>query len=230
MTEERPDYLSPEWDSFVMSQFAPFEMMDGCPKTLGLRRVAELLLGDIISSKPVQVFPVEGNGPGRATVVYEVQIQWKTTGPGLFSPRVLSNVVRTFGDSADVWHGNCDLLFAAYAPATACTIAEGRALRKALRLRKLAAEEVSKDNVEEVMAQETSEKISNDQLNFLDNKCKKLDINVFAFINSGEQQYRSIYDVTRDTAAKMIKELTRLTNNKAEISSTIIGYIDWKNT
>ena len=67
-TEEKtiPDYLSPEWDAYVMEQFAPHELMDGHPNAAGLRRVAELLLGPIIESGPTQVFPSEGNGPTRA--------------------------------------------------------------------------------------------------------------------------------------------------------------------
>jgi len=55
-----------------------------------------------------------------------------------------------------------------------------------------------------------------------------LDINVVAFINSGEGQYRSIYDVTRDTAGKMAQELSRLTNDKTLISEDIKGYTEWR--
>ena len=72
MTTEAPDYLSPEWDAYVMSQFEPNELIDGYPNVAGLRRVAELLLGPILESGPSQVFPVVGNGAGRATVVYAV--------------------------------------------------------------------------------------------------------------------------------------------------------------
>jgi len=217
MTQTRPDYLSPEWDSYVMEQFAPNELMDGHPNAAGLRRVAELLLGPIIESGPTQVFPSEGNGPTRATVVFSITFDWGDSGK-----------TRKYSEVADVWHGNTDAIFTAYAVATASTRAEGRALRKALKLRKCAAEELTKNDVAKIVAEETVEKISNEQISFIDSKCKKLDINVVAFINSGEKQYRSIYDVTRDTAAKMIKKLTELTNDKTKIDESIKFYTDWR--
>lgn len=221
---DNPGYLSPEWHDYVMTCFQPNELMEGNPTTAGLRRVAELLLGDIVSSKPVQIFPSEGNGPSRATVVYEVRIAWKleATVQGEYGS------IRTYGDVADVWHGNTDALFCGYAVATASTRAEGRALRKALKLRGVAAEELTKQDVAKVVATETEEKISNEQISFIDGKCKKLDINVVAYINSGDKQYRSIYDVTRETAAKMIKRLTEITNDKSLITETILGYADWR--
>ena len=218
-TEEKtiPDYLSPEWDAYVMSQFGPSELMDGHPNAAGLRRVAELLLGPILKSGPTQVFPSEGNGPTRATVVYSVTFSWKADG-----------TVREYSEVADVWHGNTDALFCGYAVATASTRAEGRALRKALKLKKCSAEELSKNDVAKIVAEETVEKVSNEQISFIDSKCKKLDINVVAFINSGEKQYRSIYDVTRDTAAKMIKKLTEFTNDKSLIGEPIKTYTEWR--
>lgn len=213
-----PDYLSPEWDAYAMSHFAPNELVDGYPNAAGLRRVAELLLGPIVKSGPTQVFPSEGNGPSRATVVYTVVFEWG--GPGGF--------IREYSEVADVWHGNTDALFCGYAVATASTRAEGRALRKALKLKKCSAEELSKNDVAKIVAEETVEKISNEQISFIDSKCKKLDINVVAFINSGEKQYSSIYDVTRETAAKMIKKLTELTNDKTKIDESIKVYTDWR--
>jgi hypothetical protein len=217
MTQTRPDYLSPEWDSYVMEQFAPNELMDGHPNTAGLRRVAELLLGPIVESGPTQVFPSEGNGPTRATVVFSITFDWGDSGK-----------TRKYSEVADVWHGNTDAIFTAYAVATASTRAEGRALRKALKLRKCAAEELTKNDVAKIVAEETVEKISNEQISFIDSKCKKLDINVVAFINSGEKQYRSIYDVTRETAAKMIKKLSEFTNDKTLIGESIKVYTDWR--
>ena len=69
-----PDMLSPEWNDYVMKFFTDKELIDGNPLTAGLRRVAEMLIGEIISSRPVDVQRVETNDPiGRTTVVYEVQ-------------------------------------------------------------------------------------------------------------------------------------------------------------
>ena len=72
--------------------------------------------------------------------MFEVVINWMDSGE-----------LRTFAEVADVWHGNTDDLFCAHPVATACTRAEGRALRKALKLRVLAAEELAKKNIVEIV-------------------------------------------------------------------------------
>src|SRR5690606_27810229 len=105
--------------------FEPKELIDGNPNCAALRRVSELVLGDIVSSGPSQVFPAtDPNGPGRATVVFEVIFDWGNTGN-----------FRTFKEVADCWHGNTDDLFCAHPVATASTRAEGRVLRKALKVK-----------------------------------------------------------------------------------------------
>lgn len=224
--EKIPNYLSPEWHDYVMTFFTKHELVEGNPTTAGLRRVAELLLGEIVSSKPIDVQPVKENGPGRSTVTYEVQFDWKLV-PGDITTSPTGRI-RTYADVADVWHGNTDVLFCAYAPATASTRAEGRALRKALKLRGVAAEEICKLDVAKIVAEATVDKVSNEQVSFIDSRCKRLDISVVAFINSGEKQYSSIYDVTRETAAKMIKKLTEYSNDKSQIDDTIKTYTEWR--
>ena len=116
--EDTPSMFSEEWNEYVMAHFKRNELIDGNPICAGLRRVAELLLGDIIESGPEQVFPAsDSNGPGRATVVFSVTFNLMNTGS-----------IRTFKEVADVWHGNTDDLFCAHPVATASTRAEGRAL------------------------------------------------------------------------------------------------------
>ena len=68
-----PDPTSPEWNDYVLGLFAENELYDGRPLCAGLRRVAELLLGRIVISRPTQVFPpTAGDTIGRATVIWEV--------------------------------------------------------------------------------------------------------------------------------------------------------------
>ena len=74
--EKRKFYLSLDWHPFVMSLLDSTELNEGFPKADGLRRVGELLLGDIIDSKPLEVIPVNGNGAGSATVSYSVTFSW----------------------------------------------------------------------------------------------------------------------------------------------------------
>jgi len=222
---EAPSYVSAEWSDYVMSHFQPNELIDGNPICAGLRRVAELLLGTIVETGPEQVFPATESGkPGRATVVYKVIIDWMNTG-----------FYKTFREVADVWHGNTDDLFCAHPVATASTRAEGRALRKALKIRALAAEELAKkDIVSIVQATTTSadwnpeDTISNQQVTFVNNKCKQLDIDVRKFVNMGSKKYESVSDVTRNTAQKMLRQLNDYQQN-GSIPEQIQGYeSDWR--
>ena len=227
--EERPSMFSDDWTAYVMAHFKPNEMIDRNPICAGLRRVAELLLGDIVESGPEQIFPAtDSNGPGRATVLFKVVFDWMNEGN-----------YRTFREVADVWHGNTDDLFCAHPVATASTRAEGRALRKALKLRCLAAEELAKKDIVEIVQQavkqaptsgeyEADKRISSQQVHFIDNRCNQLDIDVISFINIGEGNYPNINDVNKDSAKKMIKVLNSYQNG-GDIPDKIKGYkIDWR--
>ena len=214
-----PDMLSPEWNDYVMKFFTDKELIDGNPLTAGLRRVAEMLIGEIISSRPVDVQRVETNDPiGRTTVIYEVQFLVKKGD---------KEYVKTYADVSDVWAGNTDDLFAVHAPATAATKAEGRALRKALKIRAVAAEELCKKDVSEYLSQQVGqldERIKPEQIKYLDMNCKKLDIDVIKFINSGEKEYNTVYEVKRETAAKMIDMINKFKRGDSTLGKDLKGY------
>ena len=227
--ENRPSMFSDEWNEYVMAHFHTNELIDGNPICAGLRRVAELLLGDIVESGPEKVFPAtDGLAPDRATVVFKVVFDWMNTGQQ-----------RVFKEVADVWHGNTDDLFCAHPVATASTRAEGRALRKALKLRCLAAEELAKKDIVNIVQESVKQVptsgdyqlnagISSQQIAFVDQKCNQLDIDVMAFINMGNGKYNDISNVTKDNAKKMIKVLNNYQNGE-EIPESIKNYkINWR--
>ena len=176
------------------------------------------------------MFPsTDGNGPGRATVVYKVVFDWKNSG-----------YIKTFKEVADVWHGNTDDLFCAHPVATASTRAEGRALRKALKIRALAAEELARKDIVEIVQKSVSkstdgeydpdDRITPQQIQFIDKRCSLLDVSVMSFINSGENTYRSINDVKRDRAKSMIKLLNQYQNETKSVPESLAGYNeDWRN-
>lgn len=212
-----PNYLLPTWTDEVMLLFANDELIDGNPTVAGLRRVAEIVIGPIISSRPTQVFPVNGDGPGRATVSYTVTFHDHSSPMGVLE----------FGDVADVWIGNSDPLFVGFAVAAAATRAEGRALRKALKLKKVAAEELTKVDVVKAISVPVEGNITPDQINFIDTKCRKLNVNVLKFAEK-HGQTGSIYAITKEKATQLIKELTTMTNKKDSIDSSILGFEEWK--
>jgi|MDTC01.3.fsa_nt_gb hypothetical protein len=233
VVSDGPSVTSPEWNDYVLGLFEDNEMYDGRPLCAGLRRVAELLLGQIVSSKPTQVFPpMGGNEIGRATVIWEL---------------VFSNGM-TFSDVADSWEGNTDDTFCVFNTATAATRAEGRALRKALRLKTVAAEEMTKKNTASIVRSisqtkementegeyEDNSRMSDAQANFINVKCdpseaKGLNIDVIKF-------FKQVFDVnvkrkvTKGQASDAIKKLNAYQKNKNSIPEGISGYNpDWRN-
>lgn len=221
-----PLVTSPEWNDYVMGLFEENELIDGRPLSAGLRRVAELLLGQIISSGPTKVFPpANGSEIGRATVIWEVQFADGTR----------------FSDVADCWEGNTDDTFCVYAVATAATRAEGRSFRKALRLRTVAAEEVTSKNtasitrsisqtktVETTGEYEDSDRMTDAQANFVDAKCKQLDID-------GAGMFKNVFNVsvkrkiTKREASLAIEKLNDYQRGVLTVPDNITGYSeDWR--
>ena len=190
-----PDPTSPEWNDYILSLFEKNEMYDGRPLCHGLRRVAELVLGRIVSSRPTQIFaPQGGNEIGRATVVWELVFQDGSL----------------FSDVADCWEGNTDDAFCVFNTATAATRAEGRALRKALRLRTVAAEEMtSKDTA--TVARSLSQTKAVVQEEFDDNR--KMTPNQANLLNKMGSQYN--IDLTKMFKLRLNTNPARLTVNTA---------------
>ena len=228
IVEDRPSITSPEWNEFVMSKFDESELIDGMPLAAGLRRVSEMLLGQIVSSGPTQVFPPkEDHAPGRATVVWKVEF--------------LNGM--SFSDVADCWEGNTDDMFCAYAVATAATRAEARALRKALRLRVVAAEEVTKKNTASIVRAasqiktdntqgeyEDQSRMTDAQSNFIDIKSKQLNINP-ALLFKEVFNLSTARKITKQAASNAINKLNEYQRSSDTIPANILGYSEeWRNS
>lgn len=224
-THTVPEYGSEEWSAYVMDQFLPSELdKNGHPKINGLRRLVGLLIGDILSSGPSQIFPShDPDGPGRASAVVDIIIDAGGT-PVKFSA------------CADSWHGNTDKEYAVFPLAMAETRAESRALKKALGLAEVSAEELTSQNTAEVVERYTNKldtegewedgPIKDEQIKVINTLCKRLEIDVDQFINSGESTYEDISRVSRSNAIKMIKQLNKYQTSKSEIPETIKETID----
>jgi hypothetical protein len=228
---DAPNQLSPEWHDYVMSKFTDNELVEingeRYPNCYGLRRVVELLIGDIVESKPTNLImspDSNGNTPGRVTCIYEVAIRDHDTG-----------ALKKYGDVAEVFSLNCDDLFLAYPAATAVTRAEGRCLRKLLKVRCVAAEELTRNkNVGEAVRavinttptngeyQETNEPLTGIQIKAIKSRCAALDIDEMKFVNSGQNKYAKIEDIQKKVAIKMIGLLNDYQNNKQPIPIEIL--------
>lgn len=224
-----PEYGSEEWQTFLISQLSAKEKEGNYPKAFGLRRLAQKYLGDIVESGPIQVFaPTAQDEAGRATVVWRLVINWKIGQPEYVNIDHYNPDRREFSDVADVWVGNVPAAYAIHPSATAATRAEGRALKKALMLNVLTAEEMSNDKNAEIIVEKQIEKlmgksaewseedkITSSQKNFIVKKCEAMSIELIKFINKShyvygeELRYKSLDDVSRGVASSMIEEINR---------------------
>lgn len=218
---------SPEWEEYVLSLLAPneFEDKEGkkYPKANGLRRVAQNLLGAIVESGPVQIFAPGDGGPGRATVVYEVKIEWKHGPTYIMSEDELRNYrppVRIFRAAADCWVGNTPDIFAVHPVATAESRAEGRAFRRALNLNLTTAEEMNNDkDAKEVVRDavvtaaktewDGEEKIQSNQRVSIENICKRIGIDVNKFVTNEFPEKSGLDQLSKANGAKLMTVLNK---------------------
>lgn len=230
-----PEYGSDEWQEFLINQLSTKEKEGNFPKCFGLRRLAQKYLGDIIESGPIQVFaPTAQDEAGRATVVWRLVINWKINQPEYVNIDVYNPDRREFSDVADCWIGNTPATYAVHPSSTAATRAEGRALKKALMLNLLTAEEMSNDKSAELIVEKQVEKLMGEktewsaedvatasQKNFITKKCDSMNIELDKFINKShfvygeERRYATIDNVSRGVAASMIEELNRYQNESS---------------
>lgn len=216
---DAPSMLSPEWHDYAMTLFHPSELVDGHPLVSGLRRVAEVVMGPIVFSGPTQVYPVQAETHhGRATVVFTVRF---------------ANGME-YAEVADSWEGNTDDMFCAFAVAIASTRAEARALRKALKIKGVAAEELTKKDTAKIVRDISNQKSSSDgdyndqdrmsdaQYNFINVKCKQLNINgslLFKQFNADNHK-----KVSKKIASDIIDKLNDYQRDKSSIPEDIQGY------
>lgn len=223
--ESAPDPTSPEWNDYVMGYFQEDELIDGRPLAAGLRRVAELVMGPIVESGPTQVFPPQSdNVPGRATVIWKIRFENGNT----------------YSDVADCWEGNTDNKYVAFSVATAATRSEARALRKALKIRSVSAEELTEKDTSKIVrdtvqVKETtkgdyddSKRMTDKQSNFIDIKCKQCDIDVVKLFKH-ELGVSANGMVMVKQASSMIDKLNYYQQNPGDVPSNIVGYdSDWR--
>lgn len=213
---ETPNRTSPKWTDYVMTHFIDSELENGNPKVGGLRRVTELLIGPIQMMTPhIVTTPTRDNG-WRAVVEYTVEIQLSLE-DGI--ARYLS-----FGGSADASPTNTDGIYAKYPVAIAETRAKARALKNALGIEVVAADELSEVAKLESEEDFDSELINETQITVINAICKRLDISVITFANIGKNRYNSIREVPHQVAVKMTQQLSKYQQDSSSIPDNIKIY------
>jgi hypothetical protein len=216
-----------EWTDHVLSLLSDDEKINGNPTTDGLRRVFEIALNcAVVESTSNVVQTPDINNEKRATVVHTIGYILNNSDSN--SDPMLLNM-RTVSGAADVYWGNCDKVFRNHPVAVAETRAEGRALRRGLKLRKVvAAEEIAKE-IEDNPDGDTVSKISSNQINFIDVLSKRMDINVTKMLANFGHTDKNVYNIEHSDAINFIRTLTSYQQDISNIPEDIKGYdSNWK--
>lgn len=222
--EKKIDINSLEWNDYVLGLLSDDEKIDGNPTTDGLRRIFEIALNcTVVESVSSVVQSPDLNNEKRATVVHT--IGFVLNDKGLDG----SNLKKTVSGAADVYWGNCDKIYRNHPVAVAETRAEGRALRRGLKLRKVvAAEELSKE-IEDNPDGDTIGKISHNQMNFIDVMAKRLNINVQKLLIDLSIDATTINSISHENAVVAIRELSKYQQNIDNIPTSLAGYdSEWR--
>jgi hypothetical protein len=208
--EPIPSWSDRNWSDYVLSHLHEDEKIKGHPKADSLRRLTELLIGDVVGvDTEVVQCPSMDNG-GRATVVVTVDVMLKHTGV----------LYRTSG-AADVYPGNTEQLFAKFPVATAETRAEGRAYRKMLRLQNvIAAEEL----VNEDEIYDPGDKITVQQITLIDNLCSssKLNIDVEKLLEKNGIKVENLDKLSKSKAQDVCKIISSY--QATGVTEDLLGY------
>lgn len=212
-----------EWTDHVLNFLSDDEKIGGNPTTDGLRRIFEVVLNCTITESHSEVVQTPDiNNEKRATVVHSLTFFLNgEDGDSAIKYRSVSG-------AADVYWGNCDKIYRNHPVAVAETRAEGRALRRALKLRKVvAAEEIAKD-IEDHPDHDTVTKITNNQINFIDVLAKRLDVNVVKLIENLALNSSNIYNIAYEDAVNIVQKLTTYQQTNT-IPEELMGYnSEWK--
>ncbi|NCA30731.1 MAG: hypothetical protein EBS93_08450 [Chitinophagia bacterium] len=212
-----------EWTDHVLGLLHEDEKISGNPTTDGLRRIFEKVLNcTVVSVEADVVQSPDLANERRATVVYSM-------GYVLNDPHMPESLkYRSVSAAADVYWGNCDKVYRNHPVAVAETRAEGRALRKALKLRKVVtADEVAKEIVDHA-SEVGNNTINTSQLNFFDVFGKRLNVNIKKLLDHLAINSSNVYNISYDDAVKTIATLSGYQQSN-DIPKEVLGYdSNWK--
>lgn len=201
-----PARIDPEWQSYIMKQFADGELYKDRntgvmrPTVHGLRRLVEKHVGPILESEArmMQLPTVENKYFATASwtiVVYDS----------------LLGQTRRVTDVADHHEYISEGIFRLYGSTNAATKAEGRALRKLLNINVACSEEVAnidEEKIEEIFSKPSST-IAPSQVAAIKQLCKRAGMTVDEFMNGDPID---ILDYSE--ALDAIEHLNKLINKK----------------
>lgn len=211
-----PQYGSPEWQSYVLAQLRPNEQLDGFPRCFGLRRVAQELLGPIVSAKAssVSVIPQStvNDTPTRAvTINYEITFDWTLDRSIWADPRNPVINYRTFGGVSDCVE-EVNSPWGKHPASSAETKAMSRALKQALCINVLSAEEKVSGYEEGPTEGPKTSKITDQLISFITAKANQLKLDVVKVMKENNLTC-SIKDLTLEQGRELFASINKYQQN-----------------
>jgi hypothetical protein len=209
-----------DWNDFVLSQFTDDEKFHNNPTLNGLRRLTELLIGEIISITTNIVQVPSNDNSYRASAICSIKLLCR------------DDIIKQFDGAGDAFEGNVNNVFSKYLISMAESRSECRCLRRALRLKNVAAEELSDTEmvVETTNSIDNNTNITENQINFIDILCKRLNINVQKYILSQYPNMKKINELTYQNSLDVQKQLSEFQQATESIPETIKEYDQsWRN-
>ena len=206
-----------EWTDHVLGFLTEDEKIMGNPTTDGLRRIFEKVMDcQIIESESTVVQCPSRENEMRATVQFALTFKPNVSNTAFIDSRSVSGC-------ADVYWGNCDKVFRNHPVAVAETRAEGRALRRALRLRKVVAAEEIAEEIEDHIDGSSVDKITSNQINFMDILAKRLNVNIKKILTNMDIEQENIYNIKYNDAVQVASKLANL-QQQDSVPDDLIGY------
>lgn len=207
------EYGSKAWNDYVLGMLDESEQIDGYPKVVGLARLVNIL-GDVVVSRANQVIVTHGEMRS-VTVNYELHIEWKLNTPVGYGNLNFTPQVRVFGGVADC-NENLDNTYMRHAAATAETKAFGRALRKALGITTIAAEEMLSGASEEMPKAKASAPISTPLQSVIKAKVAALGLTLDKVLNDWEDGggVSTLEDLTMEDGRELFAFINTYQQNK----------------
>ena len=212
-----PSDSDPEWSEYLLDQLSDHELINGAPSVDGLRRITEKCFGEIIESRSNIIESPRSDNALRCVICHTLIIA-KYRG---------MRTIRVDG-CVDVVHSKTPYPFKDHLVATADTRAEGKALRRALKIRVITAEELQSESEEEVLI--SDEGVNDQQILAINQLCKRLGVNVEGLVKTKCQSAEKINDMNSLEARLIISQLSEFQRKPASIEEhDVSGYDEnWK--
>jgi len=211
-----PPSYDPEWSEYLLDNLSDHELINGSPTVDGLRRLTEKYFGEIIESRSWVVETPSSQNNQRCTIGHTLIIAKHNNG----------HTIKVDG-CVDVVYHKTPYPFKDHLVATADTRAEGKALRRALKIRVITAEELQHEDEQEAMS--ADEAVNDQQVLAINQLCKRLDVSVKALVMSQYHTAKTIGDLRNLEARLLISKLSELQRSPKDIPEACVGYDEnWK--